>query len=48
LEEFNHSKRFWALVSKTIPDYKEIRKIFKRIYLSRILAFTIEKVNVGQ
>jgi predicted metal-dependent hydrolase len=26
LGEFNHSKQFWNLVSKAIPDYKEIRK----------------------
>jgi len=26
LGEFNHSKRFWDLVSKSIPDYKNIRR----------------------
>ena len=25
LKEFNHSQKFWDLVSTTIPDYKEIR-----------------------
>lgn len=29
LIEFNHSKRFWAEVEKTIPNYKEIRKKIK-------------------
>ncbi len=29
LGEFNHSKNFWNLVSKTIPNYKEIRKQLK-------------------
>jgi predicted metal-dependent hydrolase len=24
LKEFNHSKRFWNLVSKTFPDYEKI------------------------
>lgn len=23
LKEFNHSKRFWALVAQTVPDYKK-------------------------
>lgn len=26
LKEFNHSERFWNLVIKTAPDYKDIRK----------------------
>lgn len=26
LGEFNHSKRFWELVAKTIPDHRQIRK----------------------
>lgn len=29
LKEFNHSKRFWNLVSQTIPEYKEIKKRLK-------------------
>lgn len=29
LKEFNHSKRFWNLVSQTIPEYKEIKKQIK-------------------
>ncbi len=29
LKEFNHSKRFWNLVSSTLPNYKEIRKDLK-------------------
>lgn len=30
LAELNHSKRFWALVSKTVPDYKGCRKELRR------------------
>lgn len=26
LQEFNHSKNFWDLVSQTVPNYKEIRR----------------------
>jgi len=30
LGELNHSKRFWALVYKTIPDYVNINKELRR------------------
>ena len=30
LKEFNHSQKFWDLVSKVFPDYKEIRAELKR------------------
>ncbi|MBU3668722.1 MAG: M48 family metallopeptidase [Candidatus Taylorbacteria bacterium] len=30
--EFNHSDRFWKLVSKTIPDYVDRRKKLKGIF----------------
>jgi predicted metal-dependent hydrolase len=31
IKEFNHSKRFWDLVSQTIPDFKNIRKEFRNL-----------------
>ncbi|MCX6716659.1 MAG: M48 family metallopeptidase [Candidatus Taylorbacteria bacterium] len=31
LGEFNHSSKFWALVERTIPDYRERRQILKKI-----------------
>lgn len=30
LKEFNHSRKFWALVAETIPDYIELRKELKK------------------
>jgi len=31
LGEMNHSKRFWALVAKTFPDYRTMRRELKNI-----------------
>lgn len=31
LEEMNHSKQFWRLVEKTIPNYKELRRELKNL-----------------
>jgi hypothetical protein len=31
LKEFNHSRDFWNLVSKTFPDYREIIRELKRL-----------------
>ncbi len=31
LGELNHSKRFWALVSNTLPNHRELRKAVKKI-----------------
>lgn len=32
LQEFNHSDRFWKLVEKTIPDYKQRRKMLRTLF----------------
>ncbi len=34
LLEFNHSRRFWDLVSKTFPDYKEIKADLRKYSVS--------------
>ncbi len=31
VKEFNHSPRFWKLVSEAIPDYKERKKLLKTL-----------------
>lgn len=36
LGEFNHSKKFWALVEKTIPDYDIIHTELKKSHLTLI------------
>ena len=36
LGELNHSKRFWALVSQTIPDYVKISKELKGVHINVI------------
>jgi predicted metal-dependent hydrolase len=33
LEQFDHSEKFWKLVSIAIPEYKERRKELKRVVL---------------
>lgn len=30
LKEFNHSKKFWALVAQTILEYRQLRRELKR------------------
>lgn len=36
LGELNHSKKFWALVAKTIPDYNKVNKELKRTHIKLI------------
>ena len=33
LKEMNHSAKFWGLVSKTFPEYREMRRELKKILL---------------
>ncbi len=35
LGEFNHSKKFWDLVARTIPDHRALRKELRTIPLAR-------------
>ncbi len=35
LKEFSHSRKFWGLVEKQIPDYKEIRKKLRNYKITR-------------
>jgi hypothetical protein len=36
LGELNHSKKFWALVGKTIPEYAKINKELRKIHVKLI------------
>jgi hypothetical protein len=36
LKEFNHSPKFWNLVEKTIPNYKEINHKLRRLPINLI------------
>ena len=36
LGELNHSKKFWKLVEKVIPDYVKINKELKKIHIKLI------------
>lgn len=36
LKEFNHSRRFWGLVSKTVPNYLETRRELRRNRVSGV------------
>ncbi|PIW75362.1 MAG: hypothetical protein CO002_02495 [Candidatus Portnoybacteria bacterium CG_4_8_14_3_um_filter_44_10] len=34
LGEFNHSRKFWNLVAKTVPDYLKIKSELKKTGIS--------------
>jgi len=36
LGELNHSKKFWALVEKTIPNYVKINKELKKTFIKLV------------
>jgi len=36
LEQFNHSKNFWNLVEKTIPDYKIINQKLRHLPMNLV------------
>jgi predicted metal-dependent hydrolase len=46
LGEFNHSKRFWALVQKTVPDWRERRRELMKIRVNagRLKRLLISKI----
>jgi predicted metal-dependent hydrolase len=31
IQQMNHGPRFWALVNKTVPDFRERRRALKRL-----------------
>ncbi len=35
LGEFNHSKKFWDLVARTIPHWKKLRRELKKVRINR-------------
>ncbi len=35
LGEFNHSLRFWALVGKTVPEHRTLRRVLRALERSR-------------
>ena len=37
LGEFNHSPKFWKLVQMAVPNYKEVKRKFKRVSLQEVL-----------
>ena len=48
LAEFNHSKNFWALVARTVPEYTTRKKELKQIQLQKTLGVGIPKTpSVG-
>ena len=36
LGQLNHSRKFWALVSKTIPDYAKINKELRKVHIKLV------------
>ncbi|MCX6718517.1 MAG: M48 family metallopeptidase [Candidatus Staskawiczbacteria bacterium] len=36
LGQLNHSKKFWALVAKAIPNYAEINKELRKIHIKLV------------